>query len=126
MVAVALLCLLGILTLTQCWVVARVLRLSKLALLATRKEKAPQRWESSLQEVRADLVSLSSNYEKVSKAMLRLNSRAGMRELRDERAHAPPPVGASKGELRRYYGLNTDGPEFARRQLQLVPSTDKE
>jgi len=122
-VIAVLLCLLGMQTATLFWLVARVRRLSKLASLATRREKAPQMWESRLLELAAEVSSLSLTFEKVNRQMLRLNSRAGMRELRSE-PPGPPPPGASKAEIRKYYGLTREGPDFAKRQLELVRSND--
>jgi len=123
-VELALLCSQIILTVCLFWLAARVRRLSVLASRATKREQAPAKWESSLRDLAAEVASLSSSYEKVAKLVTRLNSRAGMRELRSERdasEAAPPPLGASKAELRRHYGLNTSGPDFARRQMSLVP-----
>lgn len=103
----------------------RVARLSRLASLATRREQAPERWESALRELRDEQVSLSSSFEKLQRQVMRLNSRAGMRELRDREAPpSAPPVGASKAELRKHYGFTQDGPEFAKRQLSLVPQKE--
>ena len=121
MVFVALLCSQIILTGCLFWVVGRVLRLSKLVGPAMRRMKAPLQWESRLAELSADVASLSSSFEKVARLQSRLNSRAGMRELRARDENAEPPPGASKAELRRFYGLTRDGPEFAKRQLSLVP-----
>lgn len=118
---VVLLCSQITLVLSICWLVVRVRRLSRQVSLATQPEKAPGAWESRLADVQADLVSLSSSFEKVARGVTKLNSRAGMRELRGrDDEPAPPPIGASKGELRRYYGFRQDGPEFAKHQLSLV------
>lgn len=118
----ALLCLLTIGMLSIWWLAARVRRLSKLVSAATHSEKAPARWESRLQELEADQVSLSSSYEKVARELKRLNSRAGMREFRAESTQAElpiPPVGTSKADLLRHYGMaGKVGPDFARAQMQ--------
>lgn len=118
MVVAALLSSQIILMLSIVWLARRVARLSKLASRSSNRVPDPARWESRLAELQADVLSLSSTFEKVAKQTMRLNSRAGMRELREREA---PPVGTSKAELRKFYGLNTDGPEFARRQMSLVP-----
>lgn len=76
--------------------------------------------ETRLARIEADQAELFSILESVTTTAKRLSSRSGMRELR-ERSPGPPPPGASKAELRRYYGFTKDGPEFARRQLEIVP-----
>lgn len=126
MVVYVLLC--SQITLTAClfWLARRVMRLSALASRVTKRMQAPQMWESRLAEMSAEVASLSSSFEKVARLQSRLNSRAGMRELRERDRTAPPPVGAGKGELRRYYGLTRDGPDFARRQLQIVPNDNED
>lgn len=101
----ALLCSQIILILWQCWIAARVRRLSVLASRALQRVKAPDRWESRLLELQADVASLSSSLEKALRDVTRLNSRAGMRELRavGNDKHGPPPPGAPKSVLRDYY-----------------------
>jgi len=122
MVDIVLLCSLGILTLLVSWLAGRVWRLSRSVLRATKRAPAPEKWESKLRELEADVASLSSSFEKVTRLLMRLNSRAGMRELRSDPAAAEaPPIGTNKAELRRHYGLNVPHQEFARRQLSLVP-----
>lgn len=89
---------------------------------ATSTERAPTEWESRLAELRADVVSLSSSFEKVAKGVTRLNSRAGMRELRSDpdASNHPPPVTASKAEKYRYYGIAGRTPrDIAQHQLNL-------
>lgn len=124
MVIVVLLC--SQITLIACllWLARRVRRLSRLASVATRREQAPQMWESRLADVQAELAVLSSSFEKVSMQLARQNSREGMRRLRGSRADSPPPPGASKAELRKYYGLQAVGPEFTRQQQALDRATE--
>lgn len=80
-----------------------------------------------MQELEADQVALSSNLEKVATTAKRLTSRAGMRDLREKRGASrsdPPPIGTSKAELLRYYGMSGKvGPEFARAQQELERRT---
>lgn len=126
MVVYVLLCSQIILTACLFWVARRVMRLSGLASHATKRMQAPQMWESRLAEMCAEVASLSSSFEKVARLQSRLNSRAGMRELRERDRVAAPPPGTSKSELRRFYGLTRDGPDFARRQLSIVPTEHEE
>lgn len=109
-----------------CWAAWCARRLSRLASLVTRREKAPQKWESRLAELAAEVASLSSSFEKVATLLQRQNSRVAMRALRDDarashEARAVPPVGTSKEALRKFYGLNVTPAEFAKRQLTIVP-----
>lgn len=88
------------------WLATRVARASRQASLAMKRTPAPEKWESRLRELEDELSSLSSSYEKNTKLLRSLNSRAGMRELRAREADpsdAPPPPGASKAELRAHY-----------------------
>jgi len=126
MVVCALLFSLGTAIASVYWAASSARRSLKRVSAATNAEQAPPKWESRLRDLETELASLSSNFEKVTRQLMRLNSRAGMRELRERDQEAPraPPPGASKAELRRFYGLTQDGPEFARRQLQLVPSKE--
>lgn len=118
MATAALLCSLLTLILSSCCAVACVRRCSTLALRATRREKAPEKWQSRLAELEAEVLSLSSTFEKVARLTQRLNSRAGMRESRAEPADQAPPVGAPKSQLREYYKLNGLTPQqIAQRQL---------
>jgi hypothetical protein len=107
--------------------VARVRRASSLASVATPEEKAPQRWESRLRELELEVVSLSSSFEKVTKQLMRLNSRAGMRELREQSSHSEaPPVGAPKADLLKHYGMSGKvGPSFAQAQLELERNSQR-
>lgn len=123
MVVAALLCSQVILILWTCWLAARVRRLSWLASRATKRAQAPQMWESRQAELAAEVASLSSSFEKVATAVTRQNSRHVMQDRRAGAGARPPEIGASKAELRRYYGLQKSGPAFARAQLSLVPDT---
>jgi len=101
----ALLCSLLTLITSTCLGAACVRRCSTLVLRATRRERAPEKWQSRVAELEAEVLSLSSTFEKVARQTQRLNSRAGMRELRAEKADAdaPPPLNAGKQALRNYY-----------------------
>lgn len=78
--------------------------------------------DARLAAVEADQAELFSTLEKLTTTTKRLTSRSAMRERRERgQADGPPPFGAPKAEVRRYYGFTQDGPEFARRQLTLVP-----
>lgn len=75
--------------------------------------------EPRIAKVEGDQAELFLILEKLTTALKRVTSKAGMAELREKRANAPPPVGASKAELRRYYGIaGVPGPEVAARQLR--------
>jgi hypothetical protein len=98
-----------------CWIaVSRASQLSKS--LHALAQTPPS--DVKLAQAMADQAELFSTLEKLTTTVKRLSSRAGMREVQ---ADEPPPKGASKAELRRYYGFERDGPDFARRQMQLVP-----
>jgi Zn-dependent protease with chaperone function len=103
-------------------VAARAQRPSGVDLAATPPEKVPTRLESRLQELEADQVSLSSSFEKVARDLKRLNSRAGMRELRAESTQersSAPPLGTNKADLLKYYGMSGKvGPAFAQAQME--------
>jgi Zn-dependent protease with chaperone function len=80
-----------------------------------------------LQELEADQVALSSTQEKLSTTVKRLTSRAGMRELRDQKngSSSDPPRGTSKADLLRHYGMSGKvGPEFAQAQLDYETRKD--
>lgn len=94
---------------------------SRVTRLLKARASAPQR---ELADLRTDVSALFSTMEKVCTTVNRLSSRQGMREHRARASSEAPPPGASKGELRKFYGFTSDGPEFARRQLTLVPNGD--
>lgn len=60
-----------------------------------------------VESLEVDQASLSSTLEKLTTTTKRLTSRAGMRELREKSSQSgnAPPIGTSKAELRRHYGL---------------------
>lgn len=91
---------------------------------ATNSEPAPQQWESRLAELQADVVSLSSSFEKVTKAVTRQNQRDVMRERRSAPAVSEaPPIGADKATLYRHYGVAGKTPrQIAQHQLDLEAS----
>lgn len=123
-VCVALLSSLGTWLMSKWLRAAPARRASKRASVATPPEKDPPQWESRLAELRADVVSLSSSFEKVSKAVTKQNARTAMRELRsDQAASEPPPPGADKATLYRHYGIAGKTPrEIAQHQLDLEAS----
>lgn len=98
----------------------------RLASRSTPSRKSPpsppptQTSDAALAQLQADQASLFSTLEKLTTTVKRLSSRNGMRELREERqTPAAPPVGASKVQLLRHYGMaGKVGPEFARAQLE--------
>jgi hypothetical protein len=93
-----------------------------LASRVTRLESQRPPSESALATLAADQAECFSALEKVTTTVKRLANRKGMQDAREAKSHAPPPPGASKAEVRAYYGLTRDGPEFARKQMSLVPS----
>ena len=107
---------------STCFGAVCVRRCSTLALRATRREKAPEKWQSRLAELEAEVLSLSSTFEKVARQMQRLNSRAGMREFRaaEVEASGPPPIGAGKQALRDYYADKLAGLRKKAGPLSLV------
>ncbi len=81
--------------------------------------------DAKLNELLADQVALSSALASVGKTVKRLSSRSGMEELRAERKSAAPPPGASKEEVRKYYGLNgLTSAEIARRAQSGINSSE--
>lgn len=111
----------------QKWLRARRARLrSQRVSVATRQEPAPPMWESRLAELQAEVVSLSSSFEKVTKVVTRQNARSAMRDHRAASSQeAPPPVGADKAELYRHYGLAGKTPrQIAQHQLDLETSNN--
>ncbi len=68
--------------------------------------------------VESQMSDLQSSFDSLLESHKRLRSKQGMQELRAKTANepkepngrgAPPPPGASKAELRDYYGLNKPG-----------------
>lgn len=81
--------------------------------------------ESRFAKIEADQVELFSTLQKLTTSMKRLSSRAGMQDLREREAHAPPPMGTPKSELRKHYGVaGMNGP--AQAALQLVKERKNE
>jgi hypothetical protein len=81
-----------------------------------------------LSDLEADQVALSSTQEKLCTTVKRLTSRAGMREHREREndSSSDPPVGTSKAELLRHYGMaGKVGPEFARAQMEMENAPTK-
>jgi len=115
------------LTLWPLAAVCCVVAVSKLASRSTPrakpKDSPPQTplSEAQLATLAADQAELFSTLGKLTTTVKRLSSRAGMQELR-ERREAPeaPPVGTSKAELLKHYGMSGKvGPAFAQAQLEL-------
>lgn len=80
--------------------------------------------DARIAQVLADQAELFSTLEKLTTTVKRLSSRQGMRDAREEsrssRDSNPPPVGAAKVDLLRYYGMaGKTGPNFAQAQLDL-------
>lgn len=100
-----------------CWsMVSRCTRALKQ--LRARVSMPPS--DARLAKVETDQAELFSILGKLTTTTKRLSSRAGMQDLRGKRADGPPPPGASKEELRRYYGLNGKGPrEVAQMHLAI-------
>jgi len=125
-----LLCSQIILITLHCLNARRVARLSRLASLYTKREQAPEKWELRLRELADDVSSLSSSHEKGQRLLMRLNSRAGMRELRgrDAAEEGLPPPSAGKQALRAALGVGgISGRQMQERMraVQGVPSTDE-
>lgn len=88
--------------------------------IATRLAKEPPPSAATLAALSAEVVDLSSTVEKLTTNTLKVNSRLAMRELRAKRSESsPPPLGAGKAELRRFYGLQSTGRDFVNRQREL-------
>src|SRR5262245_46514874 len=84
---------------------------------------------SALAAVIADQAALFSAFESMAKTVKRLSTRNAMRDAREAGppgSSSAPPVGTSKTELRRFYGLSGKaGPAFVSRQLELETNTDE-
>jgi hypothetical protein len=80
-------------------------------------EPTPTSVESRVAQMEVDLAALFSTLEKLTTTIRRLSSRAGMQDLRA--APSEPPLGTSKAELRRHYGVDKlSGPAQARLQIE--------
>jgi uncharacterized protein YlxW (UPF0749 family) len=128
--------LLGTGILSSCLAVGSVLVFSRGASRSTRRTKSEpedspsQDLRSALASLQADQAELYATLEKLTTTVKRLSSRAGMQELREQRnghessgrasGQNPPPTGAPKAELLRYYGMaGKVGPQFAQAQLDI-------
>jgi len=127
MAIVALLSLLAIAITSIFWLAARVARLSRQVSLCMRRTPAPEKWESRLRELADDVSSLSSSHEKTQRLLSRLNSRAGMRELRADpnKADAPPP-GTPKAALRAFYNVGGNSGRDMQAKMALVQREQRE
>jgi hypothetical protein len=117
--AVLLWCSLGMSFLSIFLAAGCVVACSKLGLRVTRALNRGPRSNSTLQRLEADQVALSSSLETIATTVKRMASRKSMQDFRA--SGDAPPRNASKVDLRKHYGLLVDGPEFAKRQLSLVP-----
>jgi len=100
---------------------------SRLALRATRALKRKPPSELILAKLATDQAEVFSSLESLATTVKRMSSRHAMQARRSNQAvNEPPPPGTPKAELRRYYGFKQDGPDFARRQLSVVPPKENE
>lgn len=96
---------------------------------ATPRRKQPPSVEPTptsgqLAKLEADQVELFAALEKTSASLKRLTSRAAVQDHRERARNGsssgPPPVGTSKAELLRHYGMSGKvGPAFAQAQLEM-------
>lgn len=95
-----------------CWGVASARACSRAVFLCGQAQKSAAMANemppshAALAKVSAEQAELFSILEKLTTTVTRLSSRQGMRDVRAREANAPPPEGASKAELRKYYGVN--------------------
>lgn len=80
--------------------------------------------DTALAQVMADQAELFSTLGKLTTTVKRLSSRQGMQDVRARReaedSNSAPPVGTSKADLLRYYGMSGKvGPAFAQAQREL-------
>lgn len=81
--------------------------------------------DARLAKVETDQAELFSILGKLTTTTKRLSSRAGMQDVRERQQNSPPPLGATKAQLRQHYGIvGLSGPEQARRQLQMNLPTE--
>lgn len=95
---------------------------------ATPPSETPS--ESRMARLAADQAELFSTLEKLTTTVKRLSSRQGMRDARErdaaEASNSAPPVGTSKADLLRHYGMSGKvGPAFAQAQLELEHSRER-
>jgi ABC-type nitrate/sulfonate/bicarbonate transport system substrate-binding protein len=75
-------------------------------------------FEIRFAKVESDQAELFSTLQRLTTTLRRLSSRAGMEDLREKRASAPPPQGTPKAQLREFYKLNGLTPQqIAQRQM---------
>jgi len=99
------------------------------ALKSLRGLVLTQTSDAKLSRALADQAELFSTLERLTTTVKRLSSRAGMQDVRARGSQEgePPPVGTSKAELRRHYGLvGKSAPEIARAQFSMVPNNSEE
>lgn len=117
------LCLIASCVLALCWRVFRSTRAPKPPRSPPRTPDSEHPSLARLETLAADQAELFSAVGKLSTTVKRLSSRAGMQDFREKErgdSNSAPPVGASKTELLRHYGMaGKVGPEFARAQQQL-------
>lgn len=110
-------------------VVGCVVAFSSRGSASTRRKKSEpeqpptQISAAAMAQMAADQAELFSTLEKLTTTVKRLSSRQGMRDIREREAESsasPPPIGTSKADLLRHYGMHGKvGPEFARAQQEL-------
>jgi hypothetical protein len=70
--------------------------------------------DAALAQINADLAESFSTLEKLTTTVKRLSSRHGMQDMRERRStQGPPPPGASKAEVRKYYLVGKTPSEIA-------------
>lgn len=121
----ALLSLLITLTCLNLCVAALVVAAWRRVSASTRSRRQPESPpaipNSALASLQADQAALYSSFEKMAVTVKRLSARHAMREAREQNdSPSVPPVGTSKAELLRHYGMSGKvGPAFARAQMEL-------
>lgn len=111
-----------IVALTALLVAVLAWRRSRLGLPATPEKKpTPPSLDQSLQALDSAL-----SAEKISHQLQKLENRLRMREVRGAKdSSSPPPNGADKATLFRYYGFKQVGPQFAQHQLDLERASSR-
>lgn len=107
-----------------CW--RAVSRCTQLMSALREVQKTPTS-AARFETLEAEQAEFVSSLQKLSTTVKRLSSRYGMADLRERRANEEgdaPPVGAPKAELRAWASRKVgaqigQGPDFARRQLEL-------
>jgi len=117
------------LTLLVAYCVAAVLRRDSRSTRPPKQPRSPPPTQLSenpsdldLAKLAIDQAELFSTLGKLTTTVKRLSSRQGMQDSRARKengSNSDPPVGTSKAELLRHYGMSGKvGPEFARAQQQ--------